>query len=619
MTNWLVVLILVLPILFSRITLDPVISVRYTLLAGFVFLFVAYFFLVRKRLPGLPSYRLINAVFLSGLAFCIWSIIPTLKAINIQEGNYETARQFLNIILLVIVTLTIQHENRVLQLCKAILVVSIIQSFVGIMQHYEVAFTNLPGTVPPFGLMANRNLFGSAQTLVLPFAVFVLYKASGIWKYLSMLAIAGITVSVLVSQTRSAWLASVVVFMILLLLALMFSANKKRWLVNMGIAIAAVVLLVALVLATGKEGGFAGLIRERASSLTETSPQASTTSTIGSAQERLGIWRATSSLIKDHALVGVGPGNWKLEVIRYDTAGKVWPTGAVLPTRPHNVYLQVLSETGIPGAILYFGMWTIVVVIAFKVIRKCGDEDKRILTILMLAGLAGFATDAMFSFPTERIEHSVYIFLMAGILLGTYAGLNAAGAKTPTPVSKRLIVVPLLLAAYNIFIGFKKYSFEVHMNYAKAYENNKNYQEELAEVEAGKNAFVTIDPLGVPLEVRSSIAYKELKDYNNALIEINKAKQINPNSSMIYNNAGTIYTETRAFDKAIENYLEALKLSPQMGAALKNLALNYFQVGNYAACIDALNKVEATGEDKVFLESMVNEARKRMQFQSPSK
>ncbi len=51
----------------------------------------------------------------------------------------------------------------------------------------------------------------------------------------------------------------------------------------------------------------------------------------------------------------------------------------------------------------------------------------------------------------------------------------------------------------------------MHMNYAKAYENNKNYVAELEEVDAGKNHLVTVSPEGIPIEVLSSIAFSQIR------------------------------------------------------------------------------------------------------------
>lgn len=613
MTNWLVVLVFVLPLIFSRITLDPAITVRYIFLGSFILLFVLYFFLVKKI--NFTIFSPVKIVFALATGYGVWSILSLFSATNPSPGYYETARHFLNTILLFIVFVTIQNEQtKLLTICKAIMLMSLIQSFVGIMQYYEVAFTDLPGAEPkPYGLMANRNIFGSAQAFLLPFVIFVLYKASKPWKYLSILAMTGIIVSVLVSQTRSAWLvvAGIVVFSLLLVI-IFSSINRKRWLSGIMIGLPIVALLTALVILSDKEGDLKKSIKERAGSLVNVTTKISATAKEGS-NERLKMWHLTAGLIKDHPVIGVGPGNWKLEIPKYDTTGLIWPNGKFLPTRPHNDYLQVASETGIPGGILFYAMWLMIIVIAVKIILKPGSEDQRILVILMASGLAGFAIDSMFSFPIERIEHSLFIYLIAGIILGNYTRLKENSLQKRR-VNKILVPAFILISTFNIFMGYKKYNFEKHMNYAKAYENEKNYQDELMEVEAGKTSFVTIDPVGVPLEVRSSIAYKELKDYKNALIEINKAKKYHPNSAMIYNNIGIIYTEMKDFNKAIENYLKALKLAPKMDVALKNLAINYFNIENYTGCIEVLGRVEPN-EREQFLDDLLIEAKRRLSLQ----
>jgi hypothetical protein len=60
MMNWLLVLIVNLPFLYSEIPLDTVVSVRYIFLCGFLLLFILYFFAWKKRMvtPPLASLKL---------------------------------------------------------------------------------------------------------------------------------------------------------------------------------------------------------------------------------------------------------------------------------------------------------------------------------------------------------------------------------------------------------------------------------------------------------------------------------------------------------------------------------------------------------------------------------
>ncbi len=303
--------------------------------------------------------------------------------------------------------------------------------------------------------------------------------------------------------------------------------------------------------------------------------------------------------------------NWKINVAAYGSDGLAWRYGRFGPDRPHNVYLLIASETGIPGAVLYFGMWVLIAIVAFNVIYKPQSEDQRILIILMLSGIAAFACDSMFSFPNERIEHTLYLMLMCGIILGSYKNVAAPGDSQKKSINKPLLVLIISILIFNLFIGYKKYNYEVHLNRAKAFENINNFTEMLSEAEEGKSDFITMGPeTGIIMQLKSSIALKELKQYDKALTEINIAKSYNPYNANIWSTMGTIYTDMKQYDKAIPCYEKALQITPDHEIVLKNLAVNYFMVNNYEACIKTLNKLVI--KDDVYLTNLFNEATKRM-------
>ena len=226
----------------------------------------------------------------------------------------------------------------------------------------------------------------------------------------------------------------------------------------------------------------------------------------------------------------------------------------------------------------------------------------------MLAGLTAIATDSMFSFPTERMEHSLYLLLMGGIILGCYANLQHTTMVKTIVVKKNLLFVAIGVILFNLFLGIKMYNFEKHWKMAQAYKNSGLYREAIEEVEAGKNAFITTDISGAPIEIFSTGSYKELKNYDLAFKEIRRAAKYNPNDAKVYNEWGTIYSDQKQFDKAIELYNKALKLTPEFDIVLKNLAVAYYFAGNYAGCIETLDKIKIEG-DKYLME-LLSEAKR---------
>jgi tetratricopeptide (TPR) repeat protein len=228
----------------------------------------------------------------------------------------------------------------------------------------------------------------------------------------------------------------------------------------------------------------------------------------------------------------------------------------------------------------------------------------------MLVGLGAFAIDSMFSFPTKRIEHSLYMLLMCGIILGNYATLQSATNGKPWLINKKLWIVAILLILFNLVIGYKKYNLEWQANKTKGYEKANMYPEMLKEAKMGINSLVTLDPGGSPLEMYSGVANKELKNYPAALNELKKASRLAPCNAKVYINLGTVYTDMKDYDNAIIAYKQALKFAPKFEIAYKNLAVNYYNVGNYTACIEAIGHID-TNKDSYFI-SLLNDAKARL-------
>ena len=612
-TNWLVILSAVLPFLFSEKLIDPVVPIRYLFLAIFIFLYILVFFFIGKKNAPADFPVPIKIIFLLGIAFVGWSIVSSSKAINPNEGFYLISRYFLNLLLLfVIMSVIIQEENQLIKIAKSLVIAGILQSFIGIAQFYGTAFTELPGNFIPYGLMANRNLFGSAQMLLIPFCLLVLHQSNKIWKYIAAFSLLLLIVSIFLSQTRSAWVAALLIFLISLVLISIFSpANKRKWMKAAAIGFAISALVISLLLFGNQNEEFTKSIKERAASLTRGSADSSGEKQ--NVQERFKIWNKTIDVIKKNPVMGVGPGNWRIVVPAMGTTGLVWEEGKYVPDQPHNDFLLIASETGIPGALFYFIPFIIIALLGFKIVLNSTSDEKKIITILMLAGMAGFAVDSLFSFPQERIEHSLYFSILCGMILGLYYNFSLTEKLKVQVYPKWLTISALAIAAFNIFIGIKKYNFEVHLNRAMAFDKIGQNDTVLEEVKAGKNSFITLDPVAKSIEIYSSNAYQKKGIFDMAFKEATTAVKYNPNSYMVYNNIGTLFTDKKDYAMAVKYYLKALALTPKFELSLFNLAVNYFELKKYKECIETLNKVNWKADD--YLKSVYNEAQRQLSLQ----
>lgn len=598
MLNLLLLFSAIMPFMFSWELMDSNLTVRYGLMGGFVLVFLLYFYGFRKKLFTAGWPLLVKLAFIAGAGFAAWNLVSFFSATNAQQAYYGISRYFLYILLLFIISqVAVEEEGYLLRICKLLSIAAILHSLVGVCQYYDIAFNDLPGNFKPYGFMANRNLYGTAQVMLLPFAIYTLYKSSKTWKYLAAIAIAGIAISSILSQTRSSWLAAIVSALAgLVLVAVFDKENRKKWLVGTAAGFISVIALAFLLIKADGGGELSQSLRERTTNILGTDTTGEASSAAANVGERLKIWAKTKEVIADNWLTGVGAGNWKVMVPKYGSEGLAWAKGKYVPDTPHNDYLLVMAEAGIPGFLLYFGMWILIGLTAFATIRKTQSADRRILNIVMLGGLAGMAVDSFFSFPLERMEHGLYMYLMGGIILGTAINQFASEPRKQAFKGWQLAVMALI-AAFNLFLSTQKYSFEKHLVRAKGYENAKMFPQSVEEANKGKNAFVSIATNGFPIETYSGLSYKELKDYPAALREFNKGLEYHPYNKALYINIGTVYTVMNKYDTAIQYYNKALALTPEFDVCYFNLAMNYFMLKDYKKCLEMLNKTEI-GDNK---------------------
>src|SRR5688572_19310920 len=97
MINWLAVLLLILPFLYSEKLLDTAVAIRYIFLCAFILLFVNYIFIWEIRIVVVPV-ALIRMVFITGIGFAVWRLVSLLVASHYHEGYYEISRHLLHLV-----------------------------------------------------------------------------------------------------------------------------------------------------------------------------------------------------------------------------------------------------------------------------------------------------------------------------------------------------------------------------------------------------------------------------------------------------------------------------------------------------------------------------------------
>jgi O-antigen ligase len=128
---------------------------------------------------------------------------------------------------------------------------------------------------------------------------------------------------------------------------------------------------------------------------------------ISNTKIRLIRWTNTLAMIKDHPM-GVGPGNFEFGYLPYANAvtEDYEFTEDVLPRSPHNAYLELIVEAGIPAALTIFSVLIFLLIRLFK--KPVSLERNFYISIFSF-----FIIDAFFAFPLE----TAYPFYFAAVFL----------------------------------------------------------------------------------------------------------------------------------------------------------------------------------------------------------
>ncbi|WP_235919652.1 O-antigen ligase family protein [Heliomicrobium undosum] len=268
-------------------------------------------------------------------AFLGFSLIATLLAADPKvawTGSYRCTGYMTYVFCAVLFVLAYQTGRRE-KLLNGMFLAGVIVSTLAVLQFYGINLvpdSDLDGLV--YSTMGNPNWLGAYLVLILPAAVIVSIRSSG-WR--SPAAAATLYAGLLVSNTRGAWIAFLVVFSWILVRHFHDPFQRKRIYIIMMIFLA-----ITALLAFSKDG----VLLSRAYSMKAEINDAVTLSNQAGSFRML-IWKEVLKLIPQHWAFGLGPDHLMYANIRM-------PNGMV-QTKSHNFILEILITTGVFSLIAY--------------------------------------------------------------------------------------------------------------------------------------------------------------------------------------------------------------------------------------------------------------------------
>jgi len=625
--EWLVIILFFLtaPAVFSEKLLDPVLFPRLLALSWLLLILTLILgFRVLKNKFRFYFNHTDQIVFISVLLFFLVHVISSFFAYNGKEAIIYTVKNgaFALIFFYFHQLLRDKPDARKL-IIKAIIIVTAIFLIIGIVQVLKGDFTKFKQATSSYGYyfnqalsnvhgrLGNKNLFSDYFYLSLVFSIYGALIFRRFWRLFSILVALTSIGFIGILNSRATWAAFMIAVMIVVLITYIYmfwfypkehNRPLPQW-IKVGLVLLPFVgLSSASVLIRGTNVKVVQMIVLRAKEILQPNIYLNNISSDNpsSAQTRTMIWSKSLQMAKDHPLLGVGPGNWKMLYAKYGLDGfeEDIRQGVKLFQRPHNDFLWIAAETGFTGLILFILIYVIVIYTGIRNLFRNRDNSVRVFNLLGISVLIGFSTILFVTFDMERVMHSLLYLLIFSIILFDYRLTSFKEVQIKKPLLR--FGIPLIVIGFTIFnisILNQLFKGEKAARNIRVYKYRQNWNAIIREARSVENSIYTMDPFSAPLYLYKGESLAAVNRIEDAKMAFLKAYEIHPYHLMVLNNLATSYDMTGDRKTAISYYKKALSFSPRYKEALVNLAIVYYNDKNMDSALTYLVKVPFGAKD----------------------
>ncbi|MFN0108068.1 MAG: O-antigen ligase family protein [Blastocatellia bacterium] len=306
----------------------------------------------------------------------------------------------------------VNNDERRMMAVKVIVAVCAVIAIVGIGQAYIGRLFWQRGAFGPF---VNRNHFAGFLEMGVALAGGLLIgrAVKQIWLAIYGSCVLAMCAGIGLSASRGGVLAlgAEITFLILIAIPTFFHSRHESKARRTGFLIrSAAALLIGAGAIAGAIWlvGSEGLVANFSQIQTETGGELPASERFS----RRDIWRATTELIKDHPVTGVGFGAFQFAYSRYDQS-----SGIQRVEQSHNDYLQIVADGGFIGGAIALAFIVLLFVRGFSSIQT-HNREKRAIVMGALAGCFAIAVHSFVEFNLQ-ITSNAQLFLALAALATT--------------------------------------------------------------------------------------------------------------------------------------------------------------------------------------------------------
>ncbi len=494
------------------------------------------------------------------------------------------------------------------RLCEAIHAGAALVSLLGILQHLRILPFQIPTISVPGSTFGNRNVAAEAVAAAIPFGLGLIpFGAAGVERPrldrsapLLVLALALELGYLAVARTRGAWLGGALgmaVFFALRRPSLSRASSVAALAIGAAVALAAIVPGRWTAHDSRDSKRFAPGGQVLRDALDPNSPVART---------RLGLWRRTLALYREHPLAGIGPGNFAVVFPRFAEPGAtddgVLSPGTV-PRRAHDDLLERLAETGPLGLAALLALYAVAASLAIggaRRARRSGRADEASPPAAAAGSLAAIAASGLTGFPLA-MPATAFLFGVALGLLAADGAPDGHPSRGDGPAPPRFARARLGCAAIAAVLAIagagwwsaRRIGASYHLARAEAALRAGDGPEDAARALPFLSRAAALQPGNFKVALRTAYATSRAGQAPESIAAAARALAIEPDSANAWEALARARLEAGDARAAEAAATRALAILHDYPGALYTRALASARLGDVAGAADARARLAA--------------------------
>jgi len=268
----------------------------------------------------------------------------------------------------------------------------------------------MSATMPqPF--FAEHTLYGASLAFIVPLLILVVFVQNNYlnsWK--SKITIFSLFILICIAEffsySRAAWISLLMTPLLLIILRLKIKLVYHSIIVI--IAVAGIIIFsdqIFDIISKNKSRSGRGDVKEQFESVSNIHTDISNL-------ERINRWKCAIRMFKERPLIGFGPGTYQFQYGVFQVRSDMTRISTYDGDKgnAHSEYLGYLSESGLPGLLIYLVSIFIILNTSLKIIYKSNNKLLRQITIVVLLGLSTYYFHTLFNGFIDNIQIGALYF-----------------------------------------------------------------------------------------------------------------------------------------------------------------------------------------------------------------